>query len=73
MAKLIHPDQTRFIPNRHSFHNFRRLFNIMYSPRQPKEDLFVLSLDAEKAFDCVEWAYLYAALEKFEFGARFIS
>lgn len=71
MAKLVHPDQTGFIPSRHSFHNFRCLFNIMYSPRHPKDDIFILSLDAEKAFDCVEWSYLYVVLEKA--GAGFIS
>ncbi len=58
VTKLIHPDQTGFIQNRHSFHNVRHLFNNLYSPRHPKEDLFILSLDAEKAFDCVEFPYL---------------
>lgn len=29
IGKLIHPDQTGFIPNRHSFFNLRRFFNIM--------------------------------------------
>lgn len=72
-TKLIHPYQTGFIPNRHLFHNFRHLFNILYCPRNPKEDLFVLSLDAEKAFDCVELPYLYAVLEKFGLETRFIS
>lgn len=73
VTKLIHPDQTGFIPDRHLFHNVRRLLNILYSPRQPKEDLFILSLDAQKAFDCVELPYLYAVLEKFGLGTGFIS
>ena len=58
MCKMIHPDQTGFIPQRNSFHNFRRLLNIMHSPRLPQKDLIILSLDVEKAFDWVEWAYL---------------
>lgn len=55
MSKMVYPDQTGFIPKRNSFYNFRCLFNIMHSPRHPKEDLIILSLDAEKAFDQAEW------------------
>lgn len=54
MGKLIHQDQTGFIPNRNSFHNLRRLFNVIHCRRPPTQDLVVLSLDAEKAFDRVE-------------------
>lgn len=73
MPKLIHPDQIGFIPNRYSSNNFRWLFNIMYSPRYLKEALLILSLDADKAFDWIEWYYLYVVLGKFGLGARFIS
>lgn len=73
LNKLVHPDQTGFIPNRHSFHNLRRLFNIIYATDRPQEELAVLALDAEKAFDQVEWPYLFEILKKFKFGQKFIS
>uniref|UniRef100_A0A673WU00 Reverse transcriptase domain-containing protein n=1 Tax=Salmo trutta TaxID=8032 RepID=A0A673WU00_SALTR len=72
IGKLVHSDQTGFIPNRNSFFNLRRLFNIMYSQRLPNVDLAVISLDAEKAFDQVEWPYLFKVLQKFNIGDGFI-
>lgn len=32
----------------------------------------VLSSDTEKAFNCVEWSYLWAVLQLFGFGSSFI-
>lgn len=71
--KLVNTDQNGFIPGRSTMHNIRRLFNIIYHPKAVRDNLVVISLDAEKAFDRVEWPYLFAVLEKFDMGDEFIT
>lgn len=73
LERLVHPDQMDFVPNRNSTFNLRRLFNIVYTRREPHSDLVILALDAEKAFDQIEWRYLFEVLSRFNLGDSFLS
>ncbi len=66
IGSIIHMDQSGFIPNRYSSDNIRRLINVQCLVYD--HPTITLSLDAAKAFDCVEWSYLFETLERFSFG-----
>lgn len=72
ISTLIHPDQTGFIKKRHGSDNVRRLFNIINLSQQTQIKTIIVSLDAEKAFDQVNWTFLLNTLDKFGFGESFI-
>ncbi|XP_051807528.1 LINE-1 retrotransposable element ORF2 protein isoform X1 [Acanthochromis polyacanthus] len=70
---IIHPDQTGFIKGRHSSTNTRRLFNLMVHSSQQHTPSIIVTLDAEKAFDKVNWSFLILTMQKFGFGESFIN
>ncbi len=53
ICSIIHLDQTGFMPGRYMYFNLRHLFNILYAKHYT--DTVIISLDAQRAFDQVEW------------------
>ena len=73
LPTVVHPDQTGFVKGRQLYHNLRRLFNIVYSEHSSQLPEVVISLDAHKAFDRIEYGHLFRTLSRFGFGPTFTS
>lgn len=66
---LVGPDQTGFVKNRYSYSNVSKLLNVIQFSHSTKKITLAVSLDAEKAFDRVEWEYPFDVLDKFGLGS----
>lgn len=73
LPKIIHKDQAGFVRSRYGSDNVRCALNIIYLLNSTKDPACILSLDADKAFDRVEWPFLFEVPEKFGLGGRFVS
>lgn len=72
LTSIVNSDQTGFMTGQQSFYNTRRLLNIITLPSDLSPEV-VVSLDAEKAFDRVEWCFLYEVLARFGLGEAFVN
>ena len=70
MTDIIDEDQTGFIKGRQTQDNIRRMLHIAEETQQTKKSAILVSVDAEKAFDSVNWTYLYKVLERFGFNEK---
>ena len=74
LPKIFHKDQVGFIKHRSSADNMRRLLHLIWMNRTNPHPVSAISLDVPKAFNRVEWAFLFATLSKFgsgDFSASF--
>ena len=71
--KLIGKEQSAYIKGRYIGDNARLILDIFDYCEEFNENGILLFLDFEKAFDSVEWNFLFKTLTKFNFGEKFIT
>lgn len=67
ILSLVHEDQSEFMPGKGTHINIHRLYTYIAHLGDSVPSGVVASLDAEKAFDSVEWPFLGPVLERFGF------
>ena len=73
LPKIINFDQQGYIKNRNIAFNIRQIQDIIDHADNFNIDGIILFLDFRKAFDTVNWNFLYTVLKQFGFNQPFIS
>lgn len=69
----IHPDQVGFIKGRHLKDNIRRTINIINCVKPRIIPSVLCFLDAEMAFDLLDWSFLKRVISEMGLGDHFLT
>ena len=69
---MISRNQSGYIKGRYIGNNARLILEILDYFENTNTDGILLFADCKKAFDSIEWNFLFKTLEKFNFGDKFI-
>ena len=72
LPEIIHCDQKGCVSGRYMGENIRLIDDLLFEIENQSPDSIILQLDQEKAFDRVEWDWLFSVLSFFNFGDVFI-
>ena len=71
IPSIIGHDQVGYIKNRYIGENIRIIFDLLKHSELNDIEAFLVQVDFEKAFDSIEWPFLFKCLESFNFGQNF--
>ena len=72
LPSIIHHNQTGYIKDRFIGETIRSIFDIMDFTLSENTSGLMIFIDFHKAFDSLEWGFLYKCLETFNFGEDFM-
>ena len=73
LPKLINSDQTGFLQGRFIGENIRLIEGLINHTAARNIPGLLMFLDFEKAFDSVEWSFVWKTLSSFNFGSSLIN
>ena len=72
LPDIIHPNQTGYVKDRFIGETIRSIYDVMDFIVKENIPGLMLFIDFQKAFDSVEWEFLFKCLEAFNFGSDFL-
>ena len=73
IPSVIHSDQSGFIKGRYIGESVRFIEDLILKFDYENKEGIILQLDFEKAFDSIEWEFMFEVLRKVNLGDQFIS